>query len=246
MDCVAKVFLYHVGPEAGAVPPDHGFRLTVNAESVVGTIRVSQTHNSRSALLRVGPLGDLRLSTLIWRRRTKISTSRRVLDWISPISAPQSNLSSWTIRHQHHPIRSGSPAVFGSDNSSSRRTRWLVVPEPQHGLIGGSGRDGAGGVAVLVAQLCGQRYERRDGRAAYRWGMTMSEIDYHGGKAAVRRPRVREHRGAELELASWQAIKGADLLSRWAFNQMLIGVATRKYARSVRLPEAIWQVVGRW
>src|SRR6201989_3086710 len=26
-------------------------------------------------------------------------------------------------------------------------------------------------------------------------------------------------------------------LSRWAFNQMLIGVATRKYARSVRLPD---------
>ena len=88
-----------------------------------------------------------------------------------------------------------------------------------------------------VTLLCGQRYERRDGRAAYRWGVTMSEIDYHGGKAAVRRPRVREHRGAELELASWQAIKVADLLSRWAFNQMLIGVATRKYARSVRLPD---------
>ena len=65
----------------------------------------------------------------------------------------------------------------------------------------------------------------------------MSEIDYHGGKAAVRRPRVRERREAELELASWKAIKGADLLSRWVFNQMLIGVATRKYARSVRLPD---------
>ena len=88
-----------------------------------------------------------------------------------------------------------------------------------------------------VAQLCGQRYERHGGRAAHRWGMTTSEIDYHGGKAAVRRPRVRKCRGAELELSSWQAIKDADLLSRWAFNQMLIGVATRKYARSVRLPE---------
>src|SRR6201981_3418619 len=41
---------------------------------------------------------------------------------------------------------------------------------------------------------------------------------------------------AELELPSWTAIQKADLLSRWAFNQMLIGVATRKYARSVRLP----------
>jgi len=88
-----------------------------------------------------------------------------------------------------------------------------------------------------VVQLCGERYERHGGRAAHRWGMTTSEIDYHGGKASVRRPRVRKCRGAELELSSWQAIKDADLLSRWAFNQMLIGVATRKYARSVRLPE---------
>lgn len=67
--------------------------------------------------------------------------------------------------------------------------------------------------------------------------MTTSEIDYHGGKAAVRRPRVRERRGCELELTNWRAIKDGDLLSRWAFNQMMIGVATRKYARSVRLPD---------
>lgn len=92
-------------------------------------------------------------------------------------------------------------------------------------------------LAEDVEQLCGQHYERHGSRAAHRWGVTMSEIDYHGGKAAVRRPRVRKRRGAELELTSWRAIKDADLLSRWAFNQMLIGVATRKYARSVRLPD---------
>ncbi len=38
-------------------------------------------------------------------------------------------------------------------------------------------------------------------------------------------------------MPSWQAIKEADLLSHWAFNQMLIGVSTRKYGRSVWLPE---------
>lgn len=92
-------------------------------------------------------------------------------------------------------------------------------------------------LAADVAQLCGKRYERQGGRQAHRWGLTASEIDYHGGKAAVRRPRVRERGGAELELSSWRTIKDTDLLSRWAFNQMLIGVATRKYARSVRLPD---------
>ena len=59
----------------------------------------------------------------------------------------------------------------------------------------------------------------------------------HGGKAAVRRPRVRRRGGGEVQLSNWKAIQEADLLSRWAFNQMLIGVATRKYARSVRLPD---------
>jgi hypothetical protein len=56
-------------------------------------------------------------------------------------------------------------------------------------------------------------------------------------------PRVRERGGTELELPSWTAIQEADLLSRWAFNQMLIGVATRKYARSVR-PLRGWRCDG--
>ena len=50
-------------------------------------------------------------------------------------------------------------------------------------------------------------------------------------------PRVRQRGGAELELPSWTTIQKVELLSRWAFNQMLIGVATRKDARSVRLPD---------
>ena len=94
--------------------------------------------------------------------------------------------------------------------------------------------------AMLVAdveQLCGKRYERHADRRAYRWGLIGSEIGWHGGKAAVRRPRVRRRGGGEVQLSNWKAIQEADLLSRWAFNQMLIGVATRKYARSVRLPD---------
>ena len=92
-------------------------------------------------------------------------------------------------------------------------------------------------LAADAEQFCGKRYERHGDRRAYRWGLIGSEIGWHGGKAAIRRPRVRQRGGAELELPRWKAIQGSDLLSRWAFNQMLIGVATRKYARSVRLPD---------
>lgn len=88
-----------------------------------------------------------------------------------------------------------------------------------------------------AATLCGERYVRHGGRQAVRWGRTTGELSYHGGKAKVSRPRVRSRQRAEVTLPSWQAIKEADLLSHWAFNQMLIGVSTRKYGRSVRLPE---------
>src|SRR5271155_383700 len=92
-------------------------------------------------------------------------------------------------------------------------------------------------LAADAEQLCGKHYQRHADRQGHRWGMIVSEVGWHGGKAAIRRPRVRHRGGAELELPSWMAIQKADLLSRWAFNQMLIGVATRKYARSVRLPD---------
>jgi len=92
-------------------------------------------------------------------------------------------------------------------------------------------------LAADAQELCGRRYQRHADRQGHRWGTTDSEAGWHGGKAAIRRPRVRARGGAELELPSWMAIQKADLLSRWAFNQMLIGVATRKYARSVRLPD---------
>src|SRR3974390_1568136 len=93
--------------------------------------------------------------------------------------------------------------------------------------------------AMLAADaepLCGKRYRRHAGRQGHRWGMTDSEVGWHGGKAAIRRPRVRQRGGTELELPSWATIQKGELLSRWGFNQLVIGVGTRKYARWVRLP----------
>ena len=52
-------------------------------------------------------------------------------------------------------------------------------------------------LAADAEQLCGNRYQRHADRQGHRWGMVDSEVGWHGGKAAIRRPRVR-HRGAEL------------------------------------------------
>jgi len=36
-------------------------------------------------------------------------------------------------------------------------------------------------------------------------GATKGKIGFHGGKVAVRRPRVRSHDGQEVRLPTWQA-----------------------------------------
>jgi hypothetical protein len=64
-------------------------------------------------------------------------------------------------------------------------------------------------LAADAEQFCGKRYQRHADRQGYRWGMIGSEVGWHGGQAAIRRPRVRERGGAEVELPSWRAISGA-------------------------------------
>jgi hypothetical protein len=51
------------------------------------------------------------------------------------------------------------------------------------------------------------------------------------------RGRASEILSRPLSLPSWEAAVAEDWLGKWAMNQMLINVSTRKFARSVRLPE---------
>jgi transposase-like protein len=86
-----------------------------------------------------------------------------------------------------------------------------------------------------VNQLCGPRHGR-DADGAYRWGSTTGEVVFHGGKVPVKRPRVRGRDGREAALPSYQEARDHDLLEQWSFNQMILGVATRRFGQSVRLP----------
>jgi len=99
------------------------------------------------------------------------------------------------------------------------------------------------GIGAIEQMLCedaqrlvGRRHSRRQGRGGYRWGATKGKIGFHGGKVAVRRPRVRSE-GHEVALPTWRAAQAEDWLGRWAMNLMLINVSTRKLKRAVRLPE---------
>src|SRR4029453_5936866 len=59
-----------------------------------------------------------------------------------------------------------------------------------------------------------------------------SEVVLGGRKVAVRRPRVRAD-GHEVALPTFQAMADSDPLNRRVVEQMLVGVATRRYARSL-------------
>src|ERR1700682_3043648 len=97
----------------------------------------------------------------------------------------------------------------------------------------------ASGLKVLHTMLeadrtaiCGLRYEHQVERTASRAGTVPSEVVLGGRKVQIRRPRVRAD-GADVGLPTFQAFANNDPLNRRVVEQMLVGVATRQYARSL-------------
>src|SRR5829696_10215926 len=97
----------------------------------------------------------------------------------------------------------------------------------------------ASGLKVLTTMLeadrtaiCGPRYAHEPERAASRAGTVPSEVVLGGRKVQIRRPRVRAA-GAEVALPTFEAFADTDPLNRRVGEQMLLGVATRQYGRSL-------------
>ena len=95
------------------------------------------------------------------------------------------------------------------------------------------------GLRVLTAMLeedrtalCGPRYAHQPGRSASRAGTVPSEVVLGGRKVAIQRPRVRTAAG-EVSLPTFQTMAQTDPRDRRVVEQMLVGVATRQYARSL-------------
>jgi len=87
--------------------------------------------------------------------------------------------------------------------------------------------------------ICGPRYQHQSDRGASRAGTVPSEVVLGGRKVAMRRPRVRAD-GREVVLPTFRTMADADPLNRRVVEQMLVGVATRQYARSLEpLPPAV-------
>lgn len=82
-------------------------------------------------------------------------------------------------------------------------------------------------------EACGPRYARNPERAASRNGHVRGELVMGGRRVSVRRPRARTVDGSEVRLPSWDGFSQEDPLSERAVEQMVVGVSTRKYHRSL-------------
>lgn len=94
--------------------------------------------------------------------------------------------------------------------------------------------------------VCGPRYRHQSERAARRGGHVVGELVLGGRRVRVRRPRARTMDGREVELPSWKQFSVEDPLHERALTQMLVGVSTRKYDRSLdRLRPQAWRSTSR-
>lgn len=80
-----------------------------------------------------------------------------------------------------------------------------------------------------VDTIVGERGSWNPDRTANRHGEQASSVTLGGRKVAVTRPRVRSVSGEELQLPTWGAFSGDDLLSEMAFGRMVKGLSTRNY-----------------
>lgn len=81
-------------------------------------------------------------------------------------------------------------------------------------------------------KLCGAAHSKRIEGAPVRWGTTEGRLAMGGQRVTVTKPRVRQQ-GKEVALPTWEVFSDDDALTQRSFDEAVIGVSTRNYARSV-------------
>ena len=99
-------------------------------------------------------------------------------------------------------------------------------------IVGAGVKAIAGVLAESVTALCGERYGRRAAEEPRRWGRQRGELVLGGRKVQIQRPRVRQA-GKEADIPAYWALQAEDPLQERALEQMLVGVSTRQYRRSL-------------
>jgi len=99
------------------------------------------------------------------------------------------------------------------------------------------------GMAVLsellvaeAAEIAGPKGKHIGGRTHHHWGTTTTPVCFGGRHVSLPHPRVRErgkHKAGEVTLPSLEALREADPMSARVAEQIVVGVSTRGYARSL-------------
>ena len=88
-------------------------------------------------------------------------------------------------------------------------------------------------------RLCGPKGFPDPDRQATRYGYDDGSAVLGGRRVAVRKPRVRSMAGEEVPLPTYQWVNREDPLAGRALEQMIVGVSTRNFSRSLEpLPKA--------
>lgn len=80
--------------------------------------------------------------------------------------------------------------------------------------------------------LCGPAHTKGSRDEAKRWGTARGRLAFGGQRVTVERPRVRKC-GKEVTLPSWEEFSAEDPLDERTYEQMVLGVSTRNYERSL-------------
>jgi transposase-like protein len=89
-----------------------------------------------------------------------------------------------------------------------------------------------------AAALAGPKGKHLPARTHHHWGTTARELTFGGRRLSVPCPRVRSTEGREVRVPSIAACQGRDPLTTRVMEQLLLGVSTRGYARSLEGPPA--------
>jgi transposase-like protein len=82
-------------------------------------------------------------------------------------------------------------------------------------------------------RLVGPKKRHQADRTAHFWGSTSTRIPFGGRRLRIDRPRVRHVEGHEIELPCLREFQAEDVMPERVMEQILLGVATRGYARSL-------------
>jgi len=90
-------------------------------------------------------------------------------------------------------------------------------------------------------RLCGPKGRPHPEREATRYGYDDGSVVLGGRRVAVRKPRVRTIAGEEVVLPTYRHFNQEDPLSHRVLEQMILGVSTRSYGRSLEPVETLME-----